>query len=200
MFVYHFQWDHRKIIRLINRLSLVDGRLSGFSEYFLLKVVEFQPDQQTEDKQSRRKADPEDWTTSLEPRVRFDKWKYQEILEKGVRPLSEREPYRATRILIDATATMIRLQFHQDELEEGGSNDHSTLWCRRVNESSRHYQDSREALVLALSFACEKVYEKAPESVAALDQALRNQRWDIFIRIRQHLYALHHNNLSLIHI
>ena len=50
-----------------------------------------------------------------------------------------------------------------------------------------------EALVHALTFACEKVYEKAPESVAALDQALRTPRWDIFMRIRQHLYSLHPN-------
>ena len=29
--------------------------------------------------------------------------------------------------------------------------------------------------------------------VEALDQALRNQRWDVFMRIRQHLYALYPN-------
>ena len=129
----------------------------------------------------------------LEPLPRFDEWEYHEILEKGVRPLSERKPYRVAQILIDATATMIRLQFHQDALERVGSKDHSTLWCRRVDESSRDYQDSKEDLALALTFVCEKVHEKEQESVAALDQALRNQRWDIFARIRQHLYALNPN-------
>ena len=157
------------------------------------ELVAFQPDLQTRDKQNRRRADPEDLTTLMEPQPRFGEWEYQEILEKGVRPLVEREPYRGARILLDASATMIRLLFHQDELEEVGSKDNSTIWCRRVNESSRHYQVSRETLVLALTFACEKVYEKAPESVSLLDQALRNQRWDIFTRIRQHLYALHLN-------
>ena len=155
------------------------------------ELVAFQPDPQAKDKHARRKANQEVFTTLLEPRPRFDEWDYKRILGKGVQPLSEREPYRSARTLIDATATMIRLTFHEDELEEVGSKDRSTLWCRRVNESSRHYQDSREALVLALTFACEKVYEKAPASVLALDQALCNQRWDIFARIRQHLYALH---------
>ena len=215
-FVDHYQWGHEKIIRLVNRLSFEDGPLGRFSEAFLFKVVAFQPDQQAEEKQARHKADPQDWTILtkitdfqeyervrkkldqevLEPQVHFNEWEYQEILEKGVRPLVEREPYRVARILIDATATMIRLTFHPDELEEVGSKDNLTGLCKRVNESSRHYQDPREALVLALTFACEKVYEKAPESVSALDQALRNQRWDIFTRIRQHLYALHPNELT----
>ena len=210
-FVDHCQWGHEKIIRLVNRLSFEDGPLGRFSEAFLVMVVAFQPDQQAEEKQARHKADPQDWTILtkitdfqeyekvrkkldqevLEPQVHFNEWEYQEILEKGIRPLSQREPYRVARILIDATATMIRLTFHQDELEEVGSKDYSISWCKRVNETNRHYQDTRENLVLTLTFACEKVYEKAPESVSVLDQALRNPRWDIFTRIRQHLYALH---------
>ena len=210
-FVAHCHWGHEKIIRLVDMLSFVDGRLGRFSEAFLFKVVAFQPDHQAEEKQARRRADPQDWTILtkitdfqeyekvrkkldqevLEPQAHFNEWEYQEILEKGVRPLSQREPYRVARILIDATATMIRLTFHQDELEEVGSKDYSTSWCKRVDETNRHYQDARENLVRTLTFACEKVYEKAPESVSALDQALRNQRWDIFTRIRQHLYALH---------
>ena len=88
---------------------------------------------------------------------------------------------------------MIFLQFHRDELEEIGSNDNSAIWCQRVNGPSNDYRESRENLVHTLTFACERVYEKSPESVAALDQALRDQRWDVFMRIRQHLYALHPN-------
>ena len=88
---------------------------------------------------------------------------------------------------------MIRLGFHRDELEEIGSNDNSTIWCQRVNVTSREYGESTEYLVHSLTFTCEKVYEKSPEFVPALDQMLRNQRWDVFLRIRQHLYALHPN-------
>lgn len=154
-------------------------------------LVAFQPDPQAKDKQARRKVDPEDLTTLLEPLPRFNEWEYQELLEKGLRPLSERKPYLTARILIDATATMIALTFHHDEFEVRGSQDYSNLWCKRVDETNRHYQDAKENLVLTLTFACEKVYERAPESIVALDQGLRNQRWDIFTRIRQHLYALH---------
>ena len=192
-FIEHVRWDHNKIIQLVNKLSLMNSNLGGLSESVLLKVIEFRPDQQTEDKRARREANPDDWSTSLEPSPRYHASEYEEILEKGVRPLSEREPFQVARILIDAVATMIRLGFHRDELEEIGSNDNSTIWCQRVNVTSKDYGESREYLVHSLTFACEKVYDKSPESVAALDQALRNQRWDVFMRIRQHLYALHPN-------
>ena len=191
-FVDHSRWGHEKIIQLVNRLSLMDRRFGGFSESFLLKVVEFQPDQQAEDKQARRRANPEDWTTRLEPRPRFDEWEYCQILEKGVRPLAEREPYSIARILLDATATMIRL-FYQDDLEESSSNDLTFFLFRRVNELGGGPPNSKDILVHTLTFACEKVYEKAPEAASALDQALRNQSWGIFIRICQHLYSLHLN-------
>ena len=152
-------------------------------------LVKFYPDPLVTDKQARRKENPEDWTTTLEPQPRLRDWEYQEVLEKGVRYLSEKAPYQTARILIDATVNMLYLRFHRDQLGKVGSNDISTIWCPRVNESPKDYRNSKENLVHSLTFACEKAYEKEPEYMGVLDQALRKQRWDIFRRIRQHLYA-----------
>ena len=49
--------------------------------------------------------------------------------------------------------------------------------------------DSKKALVHTLTFACEQVYQKSLDAVDCLDDALRNQPWKIFKRLRQHLYA-----------
>ncbi len=182
------------IKKLVNRWSGASTKKAMDAALNLVKTaVSFGADPESQDKQAWRKADPENWTPPLEPRPRFDKWEYQEILEKGVRPLSEKAPYQTAQILIDATATMICLQSHQDDLEKSSGNDSSIIWCPRVNEPSEDYQDSDESLVHTLTFACEKVYEGEPEPVSALDQALRKQRWDIFTRIRQYLYALYPN-------
>ena len=62
-----------------------------------------------------------------------------------------------------------------------------------MNEPISDYRDIKENLVHTLTFACEKVFEKVPESVAALDSTLRSQHWDIFKRIRQHLCSLYPN-------
>lgn len=157
------------------------------------ELIAFRPDPQKADKQARRRANPEDWTTRLEPQPRFsEREEYHQILEKGIKPLAEREPYQTARILLDATATVIRLMFHQDDLEDNSSNDSTFLWFKRVNELGGE-PEPPDFLAHTLTFACEKVYERTPEAVSALDQVLQNQRWDIFTRIRQHLYALNLN-------
>ena len=158
-------------------------------------LVQFVPDPDSESKQERRKENPGGLATRLEPRPRVDQLDYQEILEKGVRPLAEREPCQVACILINATANMIRLGMHPEDLDKGKGEDVSEIWCRRLDEQESEYHDVRGTLVHTLTFACEQVFEKSPEpeSIASLDSALRKQRWKIFTRLRQHLYALHPN-------
>ena len=164
-------------------------------------LVQFAPDPQAEEKQRQRREIHEDQATSvkdqmasmmalLNPAPRFND-SYQEILNEGVRPLAEKEPYKVARMLMDATANMIRLDMHQDDLESGKSSDYSEIWCPRLNKQRRDYPDPQETLVNTLTYACEKVYEQGSEAIEALDSALRNQRWDVFKRLRQHLYALY---------
>ena len=159
-------------------------------------LVKFESDPQSKNKQTRQKENPDDWTTWLEPSPRFEHWEYQEILEKGVRPLAEKEPFKVAHILIDAVADMIRLHRHQDELDKDKDEDSSEIWWPQLDRRGGRdsdYQDSKETLVYALTFACEKVYEKLPDSIRPLDEILRKQRWKVFRRLRQHLYALHPN-------
>ena len=166
-------------------------------------LVQFVPDPKAEEKQKQQREIPEDqeWTDStkdlmasiiimtiLRPVPRFNK-NYRKILKESVRPLAEKEPYKVACMLMDATASMIRFGKHQDNLDK--SSDHSESWCPRLNRQSRNYRDPRETLVNTLTYACEKVFEQARESIEALDSDLRNQRWDVFRRLRQHLYALY---------
>ena len=156
-------------------------------------LVQFSSDPDSESKQTRRKENLGDLTTRLKPRPRVDQLDYQEILEKGVRPLAEREPYQVARILIDATASMIRLGMHPEDRDKNKGEDISEIWCQRLNEQENDYHDVRGTLVHTLTFACEKVFEKVPESIGSLDDVLRKQRWKIFTRLRHHLYALYLN-------
>ena len=160
-------------------------------------LVPFQEDPRSREKQQLRKKKPKASGGSLEPAPRFPQWEYQQILEKGVRPLAEHEPYQVARILIDAVASMIRLGMHPEDFEKGSDQDYSEIWCRRLDKPDRDYQDAKETLVQTLTYACEQVYDKAPESIDALDQALRNHRWKVFRRLRQHLYASHPNDPTL---
>ena len=169
--------DYSLIAELMNRWSLASIEATNAALRLIETVVAFRRDPNAKYNQARQREELE----------------YQKVLEKGVRPIAEKEPYRVALILIYATDSMIRLFMNQDELDKGQGEDHSELWCQRLAGSNFGGPDSRPALVHTLTFACEKVYEKSPKSVAALDKALRNQRWKVFKRLRQHLYALHPN-------
>ena len=184
---------HDNIIELLKKPYLFEKPLEGFTSSLLSKVVDFQPDPQSEDKQARRR-EGQAVMTLLEPVPRFCLWEYQKILNNGVRPLAEKEPYRVACILIDTVASMIPLTMHQEDIDKGSEQDISEIWCRRLDAADRDYEDSRATLVHILTFACEKVYEKSSESVADLDKVLCNQRWKVFKRLRQHLYALYPND------
>ena len=160
-------------------------------------LLQFPEDAQQEEKQKLYRENPENWASRLDPQPRFGEWEYEQMLMDGVRPLAEQAPYRTAQILSKAVDDMIYMQFHPDQLEKVGNSDYSTAWCMRVNDSSNEYTDSREHLVHALTFACEQVYEKAAEFMADLDERLRGLRWEIFARIRQHLYASHLNEQTM---
>lgn len=161
------------------------------------KLVPFQEDPRSRAKQQLRTKNPNDLSALLVPAPRFDQWEYEQILEKGVRPLAEKEPYKVAYTLIDETASMIRMGMHQEDFDKGRDEDYSEIWCRRLDKPSRDFQDAKEALVHMLTYTCDQVFEKTPESIDSLDQALRNQRWKLFNRLRQHLYALYPNDQTL---
>ena len=192
---------YSKIIELLQKPFLFDRELAEFTSAFLTKLVGFLPDPKAAEKQEHRLEMLKDgeipleifseyWATGLEPLPRFEEWQYSEILEKGIRPLCEKEPYQIARILMDATASMIRLGKHPDELNQEKDDDSSRIWCQRLNVSESDDIGIKPILVHTLVFACEKVYEISPESIEGLDQALRNQHWKVFKRLRQHLYTL----------
>lgn len=182
------------IINLLKKPFIFDSQLSGITPALLLKIVAFRPDPSEQEKRILRKEGG--IGTLLEPIPRFNKWEYQQILEKGIRPLSEKEPYQVARILIDAVASMISMTMHQDDSSKETDEDSSEFWLKRLDAPS-DYPDAKVTLVNTLFYACQQVYTKVSESVKALDLALRNQPWKIFRRLRQQLYAFYPNNITL---
>ncbi len=125
--------------------------------------------------------------TRLNPTPRINNREYCKILSNGVRALAKKEPYKVARLLIDAAANMIRLRTHEENLDN--DIDYSEYWCERLTKSEGGYEDAKKSLVHTLTFACEQVYKKLPDSVFELDMTIRQQQWRVFKRLRHHLYA-----------
>jgi len=126
-----------------------------------------------------------------DPLPQMDLWDYRALMFEGVRPLAEKEPYQISLVLIDATANMIRLRIHQEDLHK--EEDHSEIWCNLFSEPESDPERAEKVLVHALTFACERVFEKSRNVVIDMDKMLRKQRWKVFKRLRYHLYAKYPN-------
>ena len=158
-------------------------------------LIEFVPIPQSESGEIRRRENPTDpdalWRSSFGALPRINLLEYDQIMSKGVRLLAKKEPYQVACILTNATANMIRLGTHRKNFDK--EEDNSEIWCEQLHESDSNCENPRAMLVHTLTFACEKVYEKSPDSVVALDKALRHQQWKLFKRLRQHLYTQYPN-------
>ncbi len=152
-------------------------------------IVAFTPDPRADEKERRRKSDPSDLFTSLEPSPRVESWEYQRILERGVKKLSAVSPFSTAQVLVDAAAKMINLM--DSKVADGCErwDDWSESWCERIDHYTRPSPDSKVILIITITYACEQVYLKQTESIPLLDAALRRPRRKVFDRIRQHLYA-----------
>ena len=95
-------------------------------------LIKFAPDPQDEEKRRRHKENPQDLTASLDPVPRIREFEYEELLNNGIRLLARKAPYEVARMLINATVEMIKLRTHQDDLSQGGDQDYSEIWCRRL--------------------------------------------------------------------
>ena len=163
-------------------------------------LVQFHPDTQADEKRERLAENNRDeFTRSIDtllvPRPRFDDWNYHEIMDKGVRPLAGKKPYEIAHMLTQATANMIHDSTHQNILERGLSIDSSEIWCPKLEGQHRKTAEAKETLVNTLTYASKEVYRQLPsELIASLDHILREQRWDVFKRLRQHLYTLFPND------
>ena len=183
------QWRTYRYARLLAHWTAENQTSAALELSKVLAVLA--PDPQSEEKQKRRKENPMDPNTLLEPSPRINRSDYCEVMLKGVCSLAENEPYKVARILIDATANMIHLRRHQDDLDK--EEDISESWCPHLRKPGRDSGSSEEILVHTLTFACEQVFEKSHDAIVDLDDTLRDQHWKIFKRLRHHLYARYPN-------
>jgi hypothetical protein len=153
------------------------------------RLIFFNPDPLEEEKNARAEKNADDWTTSLSPGPRFQEWEYQRILENGVAALATAAPLETAKLLIRAVAQMVRLETGK-RADKIDWRDASDIWAPRVDQRRGPYSSPQSDLINALTQAGEKVYEQGNETaIREIDAVLRAAKWQIFDRIRYHLYA-----------
>lgn len=131
-----------------------------------------------------------------EPKPIFDSYDYEQVLEKAGKPLSIKKPFAMAILLTEAVNDYIIKDYRAKGRDITDGEDFSDIWCERLNVANR-YTTTQAKLVQTLVFACEQVFQSAPADIEALERSLHSQRWKIFQRIRQYLYAKYPNNQTL---
>lgn len=160
----------------------------------LQKLVGAAPDCQEKHEQQEKHQQLE---RDLGLSQRMDSFFFRKLMNEGVRLLVEKEPYEVAIILIKATSAMLEQEFGDGRADISGSD----FWYKPDDQPSDDSRgECREVLIDAMASACEKVYEKQPDKITALDEVLCNEDRMLFVRLRQRLYRKHpreENKLSI---
>jgi hypothetical protein len=177
--------------KLVARWASSDAT-TGAALDLVAKLLRFQPDPRQEEKRMRRETETTAWDTVLEPKPPFDLWEYHRVLSEGVIPLARRVPLETSLVLIDTLIHFLDLKVHNPEraIDEQKGDDYSSIWCKRVDGPIGEYVEPDEALIHAVTNACEECGRRNdPDLAGKIDAALKKSGWKIFERIRLHLYA-----------
>ncbi len=160
------------------------------------KIVRFNPDPEQHGKEALRRDSPDDWTAVLRPKPRLEPWHYVRFMANAMRNLADSEPYAVARALISAVNGLMYNRQYPGGLYRNGDEDRSQITHPRLDGPVDEALPPSGALVFAMTYACRRVWEHDPDSVADLDQLLRSRHWRIFRRLRHHLYSLYPNEQS----
>lgn len=159
-------------------------------------LIKFQSPPENNEQRADSHADRLSAAIRGETKPFIESYDYEQLLEKAGKPLSTKKPLATMILLVEAVNDYIVKDHWAKGRHIADSEDFSDIWCERLNVSNR-YTTSQAKLVQTLVFACEQVFQRAPADIDALDHSLRSQRWKIFQRIRQYLYAKYPNDQTL---
>ncbi len=124
-----------------------------------------------------------------EPRGRFGKYAYEEILAEQIPVLAEKAPLPTFELLADLLSTAISLSNRPGEQEVPA--DHSHLWRPAIHEHEQNDDKTlRHALATALADTAEGIARRQPSLVTELVKRLERRDWHIFRRISLHLLRI----------
>lgn len=124
-----------------------------------------------------------------EPRGRFGKFAYEEILAEQIPVLAAKAPFQTLELVADLLSSAIELSHRPGEQEP--PNDHSHLWRPAIHEHEQNDDKTlRNALATALAEVAEAVAREQPSLVLELVKRLERREWHIFRRVALHLLRI----------
>lgn len=150
-------------------------------------LLETSPDPDAEKKQREREESV--FGVELRPQMRTEWWRLQKLLRKGFPGLVRLAPRESIQVLASTLARLIEYATWQPKIRR--PIDLSGIWRHAIEQNPHNWQrDARSEVIAALREACEAALRSNAMTFDQLDEILVRQQWDIFERMRLHLYRL----------
>ena len=121
-----------------------------------------------------------------EPVARFNRFNYEQILEKDIPAVVHEGQMRSLEMLSDLLESAIRYSHQSGRYVP--PEDYSHLWRPAIHDHELNVDKTlRNSLVSAAVEAVEQIARSNPSKVPELVEALERRRWHLFRRIAMHL-------------
>lgn len=121
-----------------------------------------------------------------EPRPKFDRWEYGEVVKNSVPPLVEKAGEQALSVLCDLLEDAVRLSMSPGE--KPTANDISHAWRPAIEDHAQNSEyDVKTYLVDAVRDAAERIGHADPSRVPVMIRSFRKRRLRVFLRLAHHL-------------
>lgn len=151
-------------------------------------LLESGPDPEAE-KKRREREESRFGVDSLTPQMRAEWWRLRNLLRKGFPELVQLSPRGSIQVLASTLARLIEYATWQPEGRR--PIDLSAIWRPAIEQNPLNWQrDARGEVIAALRDACEAALRSNSLTFDHLDEILSRNHWDIFERVRLHLYRL----------
>ncbi|MEX2587803.1 MAG: thioredoxin domain-containing protein [Actinomycetota bacterium] len=121
-----------------------------------------------------------------EPRARFGKYQYEQILAEQLKPLVSADPMGTLSLLADVLESAIELSGEPGEHQH--PRDYSHLWRPAVHPHEQNLDKTlKDPLVTALVDTVEQIAREEPDAVPELVKVLEQRRWLVFQRVALHI-------------
>lgn len=120
----------------------------------------------------------------------YDKWQFEQIIEKKTSELKKEAPSRFISVLCKKLAKALDLERRRRNNDKKDYNDLSSIWRPNIASPRHHHGDVKNILITAIVETIQDTGKQRPTELTLLLQPLKEHKYQLFRRIELYIYHL----------
>ena len=152
-------------------------------------LLTFDPDPHVQRKRTEWLTNERYATDFLDPSGRLDEWSFKRVAHFCVDRLASEIPYDVALMLLDVSQDMLSKRQLRDPEDLEKWDDHSSIWCRRLDNGFAERDPADVLLIKAFAASGERLFRIEASDRVKFASILARKRWTVMIRLRHHLLS-----------